>query len=444
MLAACFALSFALYLQNETHRRVGLAADAAPEPEILPDHRLLPAERLEFAGRQEGCRYLLGGDSLYHQSTNRHPACAHGRRCGLDALDSHQALTSKASAPVDRVGGISVAAGEPEAGRNSPAYAVEFATIGIGTIAHCLSNSFEVAPTIARIDRCCRSAQRVEIFIRQPEHRAPRSKFEDGGGERNPARGKGTPPTPPPSPPFECSFILIAASPEFTGRTRLRAQQNPRSQPGRNCGALEVRRPPAAAGLGLLDARVTLDGRAGDVSALATSPHNRNGHSEPLPPGCRTPRANEPKPFSRPAVFATHSTYKRRTANSRKGSSVVPADRELIADRAIRGRNARLAGDLDDDRRGIHFAAAHETLHIPHDGRTGKIRGSERDLRIVAHAHFRNQQLRRPVASRDSRWSHNGRGVDDRCAEIQSDRFDRVIPTLRLGDSRGIPESPVT
>ena len=60
MLAACFALSFALYLQNETHRRVGLAADAAPEPEILPDHRLLPAERLEFAGRQEGCRYLLG------------------------------------------------------------------------------------------------------------------------------------------------------------------------------------------------------------------------------------------------------------------------------------------------------------------------------------------------------------------------------------------------
>ena len=42
--------------ENETRRVVGLAADAASE--ILPDHRLSSADRLEFADHEEDCPRL--------------------------------------------------------------------------------------------------------------------------------------------------------------------------------------------------------------------------------------------------------------------------------------------------------------------------------------------------------------------------------------------------
>src|SRR4029077_18404903 len=74
------------------------------------------------------------------------------------------------SAPVDHAAGASVAASKAEATRNSMDNAVKFSTIGIGAIAHGLGNSVKIAPTIARIERRRRGAQRVEIFIRQLEH----------------------------------------------------------------------------------------------------------------------------------------------------------------------------------------------------------------------------------------------------------------------------------
>jgi hypothetical protein len=46
-----------------------LAADAATE--ILPDHRLPAAERLEFAGHEEGCPHLLASDDRSHQGADQ-------------------------------------------------------------------------------------------------------------------------------------------------------------------------------------------------------------------------------------------------------------------------------------------------------------------------------------------------------------------------------------
>src|SRR5258707_7457313 len=52
-----------------------------------------------------------------------------------------------------------------------------------------------------------------------------------------------------------------------------------------------------------------------------------------------------------------------RAANSRS-SLVITPDRELIANSAICGRNARLPGDLDDDRCGVDFGSSREPLHV--------------------------------------------------------------------------------
>jgi hypothetical protein len=83
-------VSFTLYLQNETRRRVGLAADAAPE--ILPNYRRLPAQRLELAGREEGCQHLLENDGHHRQDADQHPAFDHSHRRVLAALGHHHAL----------------------------------------------------------------------------------------------------------------------------------------------------------------------------------------------------------------------------------------------------------------------------------------------------------------------------------------------------------------
>ena len=72
---------------------MGLAADAAPE--ILSNLRL-PAERLEFAGREEGCPHLLASDDHSYQGADQHPAFDPGHRRILAALDYHHSLISTA------------------------------------------------------------------------------------------------------------------------------------------------------------------------------------------------------------------------------------------------------------------------------------------------------------------------------------------------------------
>ena len=66
---------------------MGLAPGAAPE--ILPNYRCLPAERLEFADHEEDCLRLLANDGHRDQDAGQHPAGDDGRRRALDALGHH-------------------------------------------------------------------------------------------------------------------------------------------------------------------------------------------------------------------------------------------------------------------------------------------------------------------------------------------------------------------
>jgi hypothetical protein len=85
-------VSSKLSLQNETHRRVGLAAETRPLSSLL-SFRCLPAKRLEFAGSKESCSHLMASDAHHHQSADRHTTFNHGHRRALVALDHHHALT---------------------------------------------------------------------------------------------------------------------------------------------------------------------------------------------------------------------------------------------------------------------------------------------------------------------------------------------------------------
>jgi hypothetical protein len=74
------------------------------------------------------------------------------------------------TAPVDRVGRISVAASEPEAARDSMDNAMKFAAFGIGPIMQRFGHALKEGTAITGIDRRRRGAQCVQIFIRQLEH----------------------------------------------------------------------------------------------------------------------------------------------------------------------------------------------------------------------------------------------------------------------------------
>jgi hypothetical protein len=73
MMKTLFAICIVLAM---TAPALALDYDCSPlnaAPEILPNF-LRPAERLGFAGREEGCRHLLENDGRYRQAVDQHSA----------------------------------------------------------------------------------------------------------------------------------------------------------------------------------------------------------------------------------------------------------------------------------------------------------------------------------------------------------------------------------
>jgi hypothetical protein len=123
-----------LYLRNETHRRVGLAAETRPlslAADTKP-FRCLP-KRLGFANRKEDHQHLVARDDDQHQGAAHRCPHNHGLRRVLAILDRHHALTSKAWVnliwrPLARSIFARQRPGKLDADRRIPMLALHFAT----------------------------------------------------------------------------------------------------------------------------------------------------------------------------------------------------------------------------------------------------------------------------------------------------------------------------